>query len=214
MKENRFFKGMVKTSSLVLCIVIMICSVASLFSVSAAASYKGSGTKADPYLVETVEQLQDIKYNLSAHYKLANTIDLSSVSNFTPIGNLETPFTGTFTCELNSDKTPKYIIKNLKISVEETKDIGEKLNRWECALFGAADGAIFSGIYVFDVKLSNKNFGDNTGAVVYGVIYFLSRLLCLFFAHFFLANITNHIFTIVIFYFKIYHSRACAGSSK
>lgn len=160
-------KKTLKFISAAMGIIIFVCSFA-MASISAATSYKGSGTKNDPYLVETVEQLKDIRYNLSAHYKLANTIDLSSVKNFTPIGNLEKPFTGTFVCELNADNTPKYIIKNLKITVEETADVGQYLNRWECALFGAANGAAFSGIYVFDVKLVNKNFGDNTGAVIYG----------------------------------------------
>ncbi len=160
-------KKTVKFISIAMSVIVFLC-IFAMVTVSAAASYKGSGTKSDPYLVETVEQLKDIKYNLSAHYKLANTIDLSGVKNFTPIGNLEKPFTGTFTCELNADNTPKYIIKNLKITVEETADVGEYLNRWECALFGAANGAAFNGIYVFDVKLVNKNFGDNTGAVIYG----------------------------------------------
>ena len=57
-----------------------------------AARYAGRGTKSDPYLIETAEQLQGMNDNLSAHYKLNNTIDLSGLT-FTPIGHEGNPFT-------------------------------------------------------------------------------------------------------------------------
>lgn len=132
-----------------------------------AASYSGSGTMADPYLVQTAEQLQGIRDNLSAHYKLANTIDLSG-KDFKPIGRLDAPFTGSFVCELNADLTPKYVIKNLSITVAESAYAAQNKNKWEAALFGATNGATFSGIYVLDAKITNKNYGDNTGGVAYG----------------------------------------------
>lgn len=165
-KENKL-----KLCSLLAGCLVMVLLLANMPSIGAkAASYSGSGTKADPYLVQTAEQLQGIRDNLGAHYKLANTIDLSGI-DFKPIGRLDAPFTGTFTCELNGDKTPKYIIKNLSVNVADTYSVdtyAKDKNKMEAALFGATKGATLSGIYVLDAKISNKNFGDNTGAIAYG----------------------------------------------
>lgn len=154
-------------STIAVCLVaVLLLSVFPNVNVKAA-SYSGSGTMADPYLVQTAEQLQGIRDNLSAHYKLANTIDLSGM-DFKPIGRLDAPFTGSFVCELNADLTPKYVIKNLSVTVAETSYVATTKNKWEAALFGATNGASFSGIYVLDAKITNNNYGDNTGAVIYG----------------------------------------------
>jgi len=67
----------------------------------------GSGTLADPYMIENVTQLQNMTQNLTAHYELANDIDASETSEwnwnesqgiyrgFDPIGDDDEPFTGT-----------------------------------------------------------------------------------------------------------------------
>lgn len=61
----------------------------------------GSGTKADPYLISTPDQLNAVRQGLDKHYKLANDIDLSGWGDWMPIGGEElerhgdpTPFTG------------------------------------------------------------------------------------------------------------------------
>lgn len=54
-------------------IFMLICVLA--LSVSA---MDGSGTESDPYIVETADDFVSIKDNLSAHYKLANDIEVSS----------------------------------------------------------------------------------------------------------------------------------------
>ena len=149
------------------CMAFMLMLVVMPAIPTKAASYSGSGTMADPYLVQTAQQLQGMRDNLSAHYKLANTIDLSGV-DFKPIGRLDAPFKGSFVCEVNADKTPKFAIKNLSVSVEDKPYASEKKNKWEAALFGATDGATISGIYVLDAKISNQVQGDNQGAVQYG----------------------------------------------
>ena len=123
-----------------------------------AASYIGSGKKSDPYLVSTRDQLDGIRNNLSAFYKLADTIDMSG-SNFTPIGTLDKPFTGTFTCDKGEDGNPKYAILNLKISVAITPDSVSKKMKRECGLFGATNGATISWIYVLNADVENKNIG-------------------------------------------------------
>ena len=149
---------------LLLCFSLAIWQPALL--AGAAVSYSGKGTMADPYLVTNGEQLQGMRDHLSAHFKLANTVDVKGM-DFKPIGRLDAPFTGSFICELNADKTPKYAIKNLKISVAETPYSAENKSKWEAALFGATNGATISGIYMLDVNVSNQVFGDNRGSVIY-----------------------------------------------
>ena len=61
----------------------------------------GSGTREDPYLVSTPDQLNAIRQGLDRHYKLVSDIDLSAWGDWMPIGGEElerhgdpTPFTG------------------------------------------------------------------------------------------------------------------------
>lgn len=146
---------------------------ASVFVVPAAAvSYEGKGTKANPYLVKTAEQLQGMADKPAAHYKLANTIDMAAVNNFKPIGYLAKPFTGSFTCDLKADGTPKYAIKNLKVTVigkDGYTDYIEKNSRWECGLFGATKGATLTGIAVLNVTLKNTVVGLNIMNLDYSI---------------------------------------------
>lgn len=139
-----------------------------------AVAYKGKGTKSDPYLVQTAEQLQGMTDNLSAHYKLENTIDLASFGEFKPIGNLAKPFTGSFTCDTDADGTPKYAVKNLKVYNHAGEKYGhkggtnagytdykEKNSNWEAALFGAVKGATLKNIALLDVNVTNTVVGQN-----------------------------------------------------
>ena len=151
--------------SMILLMAVLL--TATSIPVNAAVSYKGAGTSKDPYLVETAEQLQGISEKLSAHYKLANTIDLKGKS-FTPIGNLQTSFTGSFVCDKGSDGFPLYAIKNLSVTIAVKPYLGEKKNRWEAGLFGSAEGASFKNIYVLDGNVVNKNEGHLTGSVADG----------------------------------------------
>jgi tRNA A-37 threonylcarbamoyl transferase component Bud32 len=65
-------------------------------------SGSGSGTPSDPYVITNVKQLQEMKYELKAHYVLGNDIDASETKNwnngqgFEPIGDKDNPFTGSF----------------------------------------------------------------------------------------------------------------------
>ena len=166
-------KATVSSLSLALCICIILSIFTASFSVSAAVAYNGNGTKESPYLVETPEQLDGMRNNLSAHYKLANTVDMSSFSSaFQPIGTMAKPFTGSFTCELNSDGTPKYIIKNLKIdnnngAAHQVKNNSgdanyvKNNNKWEAALFGATTSASLENIYVLDAKITSNVLGQH-----------------------------------------------------
>ncbi len=158
---------MKKLVSIVLSLVMAaILAVPASMEVKAA-SYSGSGTKSDPYLVTNAEQLQGMRDNPNAHYRLMDTIDLSGV-DFKPIGRLDAPFTGSFVCQLNGDKTPKYVIKNLNQTIGESAYAAENKNKWEGGLFGATSGASISGIYILNANVTNNNFGDNTGGVAWG----------------------------------------------
>lgn len=46
----------------------------------------GSGTVTDPYLIQTADQLNSIRFGADKHYKLIADIDLSSWGNWVPIG--------------------------------------------------------------------------------------------------------------------------------
>jgi len=65
-------------------------------------SGSGSGTLEDPYVITNVKQLQEMKYDLSAHYVLGNDIDASETKfwndgkGFEPIGTSVVHFTGSF----------------------------------------------------------------------------------------------------------------------
>lgn len=64
----------------------------------------GTGTEGNPYLIEDVDDLQAMSSNLSAHYALANDIDLSAFNwsawgdgnGFVPIGDATNRFSGGF----------------------------------------------------------------------------------------------------------------------
>ncbi len=158
---------MKKVLSIVLALVLTVFLAGPASMEARAAGYSGSGTKSDPYLVTNAEQLQGMRDNLSAHYRLADTIDLSGV-DFKPIGRLDAPFTGSFSCELNGDKTPKYVIKNLTQTIAESAYAAENKNKWEGGLFGATSGATISGIYILNANVTNNNVGGNTGGVAWG----------------------------------------------
>ncbi len=77
----------------------------------------GSGTRDDPYLVATKEQLNLVRYELNASYKQTAAIDLKSIQSWKPIGNESDPFTGTF--DGNG-----YVISNMKIITDKSAHIG------------------------------------------------------------------------------------------
>ncbi|KGK97689.1 hypothetical protein LI82_07855 [Methanococcoides methylutens] len=112
---------------------------------SAATFAGGDGTVADPYQISTVEQLQDMSTDLSANYILINDIDASVTSGwngnagFTPIGDLDNQFTGTFDGD-------GFVITGLYINRPTTDDVG---------LFGYVDSvAVVKNIGLEDVSIT------------------------------------------------------------
>ena len=62
----------------------------------------GDGTKDNPYLVSTPEQLNKVREYMDSHFKQIADIDMSSVANWEPIGNADSCTGTTFTHELPS----------------------------------------------------------------------------------------------------------------
>ena len=83
-------------TSLILCTGISFNTCAIDFS-------SGTGTMEDPFVISTADELNNMRNNLAAHYKLEADIDLSTwietnspKTGWQPIGTSATPFTGNF----------------------------------------------------------------------------------------------------------------------
>jgi hypothetical protein len=107
-----------------------------------------TGTAENPYMITTVEQLQEMENNLTAYYALGNDIDASDTLNwnggagFEPIGTNENRFTGSLDGR-------GYEIYDLYINRVDTGYVG---------LFGY----VGSGGVVENVGLENEDLsGDN-----------------------------------------------------
>lgn len=97
MRTMRMFNGF--KYWMVSCI---FCSGVS-FNMWAAGFASGTGTVEDPYVVSTADELNSVRDNLSAHYKLGADIDLANwitintpATGWAPIGTDTSPFVGTF----------------------------------------------------------------------------------------------------------------------
>ena len=150
--------------SLAFCLMVMISFVFSIPTLSAT-SYEGKGTKSNPYIIKTPEQLDGIRNNLSAHYKLGATIDMSSFGNFVAIGHSAKPFTGSLKCDVDKEGKPIYAILNLKVEFKGEgaclaegwtgyKDDGSM--GWQVGLFGKAKGATFENIILLNANISSN----------------------------------------------------------
>ena len=118
---------------------------AALFALSAAAAdfASGSGTADDPYLVSTAAELNAVRNNLSAHYKMTADIDLSSYTNWTPIGQSGAAFSGTFDGD-------GHVIKNLTVNISG----GTALEDVTAGLFGLASAnSTIRGVVVQDCSI-------------------------------------------------------------
>ena len=114
----------------------------------------GSGTKEDPYLVATAEQLNNVRYHLDKHFKQTADIDLNVApyntgAGWEPVGSYlpYTPFTGTF------DGNGK-IISNLTIKRSTTNYVG---------LFGFARYSHIKNVKLEKVDVTDQ---DNVGGLV------------------------------------------------
>ena len=127
------------------------------YPTATAQDWTGEGTKASPYVITTVSQLNAFAEDVSAgndykdkYVKLGADIDMStSTLAFTPVGTSEeTPFRGSF-------DGANYTVKNLKIAVGAENYQG---------LFGYADSvSSISNLKMLDANISTG--GNYTGTV-------------------------------------------------
>ena len=100
-------------------------------------SGQGDGTSPNPYVITSVNQLNEIRNDLDASYILDNDLDLSMVE-WSPIGTEENPFTGRF----NGNG---HIISNLNIDMEKDFDNIEDITIY-VGMFGYISNAIIEKI--------------------------------------------------------------------
>jgi hypothetical protein len=113
----------------------------------------GEGTSSNPYFVTTVDELQAVNSNLSAHYVLGKNIDASETENwnsgagFTPIGPPGVKFSGSFDGQ-------RHTVDGLYINRPNTNAVG---------LFGRAKTTIKNiGVTNLDIQGDN-NVGGLVG---------------------------------------------------
>ena len=121
---------------------------------------QGTGTQANPYIITTPVQLDAVRNDLSAHYKLGNNIDLTAylasggagyakwgTSGWEPLGRDQNFFSGSF-------DGVGYKISGLWINLPSTNAIG---------LFGVISSATIQNLGV-------ENANDNGGIKGYGAV--------------------------------------------
>jgi hypothetical protein len=114
----------------------------------------GSGTESDPYVIATVQQLQEMQSDLGAYYELGNDIDAGETrgwnagAGFEPVGDGTNPFTGKFDGCM-------FTITGLYINRPITDLVG---------LFGyITDGAIVQRVGLVEVDITGRR---NSGPLV------------------------------------------------
>lgn len=112
---------------------------------------EGSGTKEDPYIIKTKQHLISVQYNLAAYYEVVNDIDLEGME-WTPLGTVETPFTG----HINGNG---FTIKNFSIYSTSLEYAG---------LFGVAENAEIVHLNIAEVTLSGGNYVGALAGYVFG----------------------------------------------
>ena len=109
-----------RLAALLLCLSLGVGTVGvsplTALTVNAAdVTWQGEGTEESPYLISNVAELQKLATDVNngtnmqgKHFKLTTSLDLSSVENWTPIGNASCFFQGTFDGDF-------HVIRNIKI---------------------------------------------------------------------------------------------------
>jgi hypothetical protein len=125
----------------------------------------GSGTSGDPYLISTPDDLNEVRYNLSSHFKQTNDIDMNvspyNIGNgFDPIGTSLSAgnyFSGSYDGDY-------YKIKNLYINRPSVDNV---------ALFASLNGnAVVKKIVLTDVDVTGGNLtaaicGEQSSSDIY-----------------------------------------------
>ena len=126
----------------------------------------GSGTADDPYLIETAAQLDSVRNDLEAHYKLTADIVFAAEdfaengayynkkAGWKPIGTSSAPFTGTFDGD-------KHSITGLFIDISASS-LGSP---W--GLFGSLSGATIQNLNMVDTNIASSTSQTVIGGTFY-----------------------------------------------
>ncbi|OXS52921.1 hypothetical protein B1A99_31705 [Cohnella sp. CIP 111063] len=123
----------------------------NVLAASCTFSAETDGSPGNPYIIHSAEELDCVREDLTASYKLGADIDLSAYGNWVPIGAASIPFSGTFDGE-------GYIINGLTI-VSNAGYIG---------FFGQVMGSAASieNVRLENVDIRSTNIHANVGGLV------------------------------------------------
>ena len=118
----------------------------------------GNGTAENPYLISNPVQLDAVRNDLTAHYKMINDIDLAGWGDWEPIGHNS----GYFWFQTTPDETSfrgifdggGHVVKSMRISNTEKTELG---------LFGAVNNGTIKNL-----GIANGNIDMNTDENYYG----------------------------------------------
>lgn len=125
-------------------------------------NFENEGTEQDPYLIYTANELDAVRCNASAHYKLMNNIDLSSFQNWQPIGDNNQKFDGYFDgnnhtiSNLNINRPSEYFI-GLFASVNQGPTIGNDKNNTTTKNPKSTTGDI-RNLYIVNANVVGKEY--------------------------------------------------------
>ncbi|WP_254807822.1 CARDB domain-containing protein [Natronosalvus amylolyticus] len=104
----------------------------------------GDGSAGDPYRITDGTELAYVDFDLSAHFELAEDIDLSGFERFVRIGSLREPFSGTF-----DGRQHEITGVHIEESVDQFEGIG---------LFGNLIGGSIENVHLVDVHVTGDDF--------------------------------------------------------
>ena len=126
-------------------------------SVPAAAGIflEGKGTAAEPFLIYTKNDLSNIRYNMTSHYKLMNSIFFSETdadgNSFEPIGGVFTTPGGIYIddCFKGHFDGQGYTISGFQINQSEMSNVG---------LFGSVSQATLKNIHIYNADIKGDSY--------------------------------------------------------
>lgn len=119
----------------------------------------GDGTIENPYQVSTPAQLNAVRNDLDAHYIQINDIDMSDWGNWESIGNISTPFNGSY-------NGGNYSIANLSISVEAQDTVQPSEDITSVGLFGYAPDSVLKNIHLTSCNTKVDFVSNYFGSIV------------------------------------------------
>jgi len=153
----------------------------------------GDGSADSPYVISTVGDMQQIKYDLDAHYVLGNDIDMSAGGfSWTPIddfmGNLDGKNHSLKNMKVNSSDYNLGLFGNVsddsgsgKVSIKNITFIKPEINVLDGAmtagvLCGAATSVNIDNIHVFDAVINNEETGSTMIGGIAGQLTLYSKI--------------------------------------